>query len=400
MVSHRMSSLNEEEADNYDESKTPPVIGQRNRTDFEVRLNNNNNITNSNKSCSERSDSGFSETCSSCTASHPCVCSQNAAASDKSASSGKSTDEIMAIGEVTAPLLNSNVLHRKLEEIALTQRCVKEEEIQTSTSRSVSPAFGGNRRTSLSRSFSSCSSELKAQFEKGPIMRSDFTNTITMRKQSLELHKQKEIHHQRPTVIVRVPSIDASGGKVSKLLERFNQQREPMPTESINGSSALPTIRSNQPIVSTATTNTIPRVSQLETRPSPRACKDFSSVRDRFNHHVADAGQTASSLLKQNSSHFNSNHHLTVHNESDKPTPTSTTAVAFSRSPLRLSGRIKEARDQLTKSTESSTGPNLRQHGDQKPTTSVISDNCQMSRSLMADRTRLNFEKASTFWKS
>lgn len=399
IANHRMTSLNEEEADNYDETKTPTIVGHRSRTDIEVRTNNfshNNNNNNNNinhyKSCSERSDSGFSETCSACTAPHRCVCHNNVAASDKSASSGKSFDEMVPVVEDTpVPVLNSNVLHRKLEEIALTQRCVEEEDTPQSTSGSVSPTFG-DRRTGLSRSFSSCSSELKLQLEKETIMKSDFTNTITMRKQSLELHKQKEVHH-RPTVTVRVPSLDASG-KVSKLTEKFSHI-EPK-TESINGSTPSPK-RKMLPIVSTVLANPNPRVNRPESQPSPRACKDFSSVRDRFNNMAAITASPASASFKCNSSQFNSNRNLTVNSKCDQPT---IPVGAFNRSPLRLSGRIKEARDQLTRSTDSTPVSSAHQQGGGSKSSAVNAANGQMSRSLIAERNRLNFEKASSFWKS
>lgn len=58
----------------------------------------------------------------------------------------------------------------------------------------------------------------KRAVEKGPIMRSDFTNTVKMRKKSLEssASREKQLHSQRITL--------EQSGKVSKLLRRFDSQ--------------------------------------------------------------------------------------------------------------------------------------------------------------------------------
>lgn len=67
----------------------------------------------------------------------------------------------------------------------------------------------------------SASLHQKRIVEKEPIMRSDFTNTVKMRKKSLESSalREKQLHSQR---ILLEPS-----GKVSKLLRRFDSQNVP-----------------------------------------------------------------------------------------------------------------------------------------------------------------------------
>lgn len=87
-------------------------------------------------------------------------------------------------------------------------------------------------KSSLMRS---ASLHQKRIVEKEPIMRSDFTNTVKMRKKSLEnsAFRDKQMHPQR---ILLEPS-----GKVSKLLRRFDSQNEPA-----NGDNA-----STEPIVQT-----------------------------------------------------------------------------------------------------------------------------------------------------
>lgn len=62
----------------------------------------------------------------------------------------------------------------------------------------------------------SASLHKKRIVEKEPIMKSDFTNTIKMRKKSLENNVARQVHPQR---ILLEPS-----GKVSKLLRRFDSQ--------------------------------------------------------------------------------------------------------------------------------------------------------------------------------
>lgn len=67
----------------------------------------------------------------------------------------------------------------------------------------------------------SASLHQKRIVEKEPIMRSDFTNTVKMRKKSLESNalREKQLHPQR---ILLEPS-----GKVSKLLRRFDSHNAP-----------------------------------------------------------------------------------------------------------------------------------------------------------------------------
>lgn len=68
----------------------------------------------------------------------------------------------------------------------------------------------------------SASLHQKRIVEKEPIMKSDFTNTVKMRKKSLESNalREKQLHSQR---ILFEPS-----GKVSKLLRRFDSQNVPI----------------------------------------------------------------------------------------------------------------------------------------------------------------------------
>lgn len=79
----------------------------------------------------------------------------------------------------------------------------------------------------------SASLHQKRIVEKEPIMKSDFTNTIKMRKKSLESNalREKQLHSQR---VLLEPS-----GKVSKLLRRFDSQNPPA-----NGSPV-----ENEPII-------------------------------------------------------------------------------------------------------------------------------------------------------
>lgn len=81
----------------------------------------------------------------------------------------------------------------------------------------------------------SASLHQKRIVEKEPIMKSDFTNTVKMRKKSLESNalREKQLHSPR---ILLEPS-----GKVSKLLRRFDSQNS-----TINGTQS-----ENEPIVQT-----------------------------------------------------------------------------------------------------------------------------------------------------
>lgn len=73
----------------------------------------------------------------------------------------------------------------------------------------------------------SASLHQKRIIEKEPIMKSDFTNTIKMRKKSLEIYavREKQVHPQR---ILLEPS-----GKVSKLLRRFDSPNFTSDTKSV-----------------------------------------------------------------------------------------------------------------------------------------------------------------------
>lgn len=87
------------------------------------------------------------------------------------------------------------------------------------------------QKTNLMRS---ASLQHKRIVEKEPIMKSDFTNTVKMRKKSLESNalREKTIHSPR---ILLEPS-----GKVSKLLQRFDFQNTSLSTSDLNTETDSP----------------------------------------------------------------------------------------------------------------------------------------------------------------
>lgn len=72
----------------------------------------------------------------------------------------------------------------------------------------------------------SASMQHKRIVEKEPIMRSDFTNTVKMRKKSLECNAQREKIAHSPRIILE------SSGKVSKLLQRFSSRNNSITSSS------------------------------------------------------------------------------------------------------------------------------------------------------------------------
>lgn len=72
--------------------------------------------------------------------------------------------------------------------------------------------------------------------QNGQIMRSDFTNTVEMRKKSLELSLQREKHSTSPRILLEPL------GKVTKLLQRFDAQNASQASSSSSPSPSISTV--------------------------------------------------------------------------------------------------------------------------------------------------------------
>lgn len=267
-----------------------------------------------------------------------------------------------------------------------------------------------NQKKSANRSLvRSASLQHKKVADKEPIMKSDFTNTVKMRKKSLETsaNKEKLLHSPR--------ALFESSGKVSKLLQRFNSdhfnpqnlsiaatnttaepivetpdgknnspidftaalQANNVETEAVD---SIPLDMTNAPENQTITTKTVTRMSRASassvsvSKNKTRAKSDSSprisprmerrSVFDR----LSPTKFTNASNINQSISRTNANKMSIKTNAADamatrkagtaitsvkstSPTSALKTSAHSSlhrTSPVRLSGRVKEVTDRLS----------------------------------------------------
>lgn len=251
-----MSSLNEEEFMPEPELGEPNVDLPDNVTAHRMSKEN---------TCTERSDSGFSDCSNSSNGhaalngntlvAHPLFDKANSISEEKEKSTSDSnqlpaTNGNNVVKEVCGKV-SVNMLKLKLEKIAeaqadtptkppITTRTAKTTNGSVEEPKSI-PVFKcsasavfepasmpspeqseGPLRTTLARS---TSLQLKKPVDKEPIMKSDFTNTVKMRKKSLESNalRDKQPVHSSPRVLLE------KSGKVSKLLQRFSNEPSPTP---------------------------------------------------------------------------------------------------------------------------------------------------------------------------
>ncbi|XP_055839411.1 myosin light chain kinase, smooth muscle-like isoform X1 [Episyrphus balteatus] len=287
-----MTSLNEEEDDFNPE--LPSV---------ELKLNVRNSLKVRDKTqCSERSDSGFSE-CSNCSGgvNSSCHCPNTVVDRSNTTTTTKDSEEDQSPLSVAVP---HDILKTKLEEIAKTQ-LVEHDGSQTATheSKVLWENKPVHKEKDLEESPYSESKSPDLQFNldhkspnvaTDPIMRSDFTNTIKMRKKSLENNLLKE-KAKPPKVILE------TSGKVSMLKNKFSQG----------------------PAVKSVSNN-------FECKTNPKPSNDVNRPKNVFDR-------------------------LTSSNKSNGPSKTCA-SISLPGSPLptrsattmRLSGRVKEATERLS----------------------------------------------------
>lgn len=401
----RMASLNEEETiDRFDDNG--PIQDHHKNSEPDNRIKN--------KTCSERSDSGFSESpCTSCAASNStCTC---AAAGTNSQITTEHTNGNSASPDNFNTKKYSSVLDIKLNKIISDaqqesseldgviepKHCETKElkvelplpevndsnnnigngEIYSPTTMALpSIDFSPTRKSSLSRSFSASSAESKVSptTERDPlIMRSDFTNTITMRKQSLEINRNKD-----KSVVSRSTKVDVAG-KVYKMKQRFSQEN-------------LASVSNGSPIsASSSSAATVSMSSSITNKHS----MDFRNVFERFNNLSGPAaGARTSTTLPRTGNRFQIGSSSTLIRSpkfqladgQEQPAPSS-----FDRSTVRLSGRVKTTTDRLPSSSSSVT---------MEPT---LSSSCERSRvddrkggKRSINKNTSNFQKASAFWRT
>lgn len=431
----RMASLNEEETiDRFDDNGPIQSISQ----DHHKKSEPDNRIKI--KTCSERSDSGFSDSpCISCTANNvTCTCAAantNSHTTSERSTNGNSANEDETIDpfDVDGPIQSlsqdynkesepdtspdsvttlkySSVLDIKLNNITRDARQESSEpdgvieptnsetkelkvelpfsEVNDSNNNvgngdiycpTTLPSMdlSNTRKSSLSRSFSASSAESKVSSfkERDPLIkRSDFTNTITMRKQSLEINRNKD-----KSVLSRSNKVDVAG-KVSKMKQRFSQDNL---ASVSNGSST-----SSSPV-------TVSTSSGINNKHS----MDFRNVFERFNNSSGPVtGARTSATLPRTGNRFQTDSPSTLIRSpkfqladvQDQPASSS-----FDRSTMRLSGRVKSTTDRLSSSSPSIT---------KEPT---LSSSCERTRTddrkvgaLSINKNTSNFQKASAFWRT
>lgn len=399
----RMAPLNEEETiDRFDDDGLFQDHHKNSEPDNRIKI----------KTCSERSDSGFSESpCISCAASNvTCTC---AAASTNSQTTSEHSNGNLASPDIFTTLKYSSVLDIKLNKINSdaqqesseldgvieTNKCETKElnverpfsEVNDSNNNvgngdmccsATMPSidFSHTRKSSLSRSFSASSAESKVSpsTERDPlIMRSDFTNTITMRKQSLEINRNKE-----KSTVPRSTKVDVAG-KVSKMKQRFSQEN------LISVSNGPPISASSSSPVTVSTPSSITNKHSM----------DFRNVFERFNNSSgpvigartsATLPRTGNRLQIGSSSTLICSPKFQLADGQEQPVPSS-----FERSTARLSGRVKTTTDRSSSSSSSVT---------MEPT---LSSSCERGRAdnrkggaLSINKNTSNFQKASAFWRT
>lgn len=235
-----MESLNEENSHNE---------VSLDQIDNDINDNEINNRPAKDKSCAERSDSGFSD---SSNVSNTQIIS-NHTSLPQSLPVVEENNNDSALPELDDDVngkISVNKLKEKLEKMAQAVTTVPETEsirpvrigrktvnivpkdIETTVEwrelhRTVSANFDQpkyvekSQRVNLARS---ASLQHKKIIEKEPIMKSDFTNTVKMRKKSLESNilRDKSLQLHSPRVLLE------TSGKVSKLLQRFNVDDKPV----------------------------------------------------------------------------------------------------------------------------------------------------------------------------
>lgn len=489
----RMQSVNEEEdADDYDESGSPLSITPHKTAELELRLAKNNKSS----ACSERSDSGFSESCSSCTGassgaasrsdtvavtatvatqSATCACNNavvgaaepmtvvvenvptspdddelntKSAGAETTLPNGSQTDSHADEHTSPTPSNVGNTLMSKTSssEVALTTKSGDNTDKTINEHVGVPRSPADRRKLSLSRSFSSSSSSDVRSYKTAshhepaavttPIMKSDFTNTIRMRKQSLEMHSNRDaqppLSASSSNAAMTAANVDSSAGriaqkldvsgKVSKLMQRYTTANGVQST-SATTPALSPTIRPmNPPAFLTSTTNKAQSPQPLKLT---HKSMDFRNVRDRFNNsntnNTTQPGQPPNSSgrrqtppplanntnliiskLQFHSTHSTAPTSLAYRDAGrngdlvdGQPHPHAGARPAFERTPVRLSGRIRETRERLCRAAQDSSSVAVRRSAsdmsadaaDGVSRTGIIHGNGQ-------------FAKASAFWKS
>lgn len=402
----RMTSLNEEETiDRFDDDGPMQSLSHdhHNKSEPDNRINI--------KTCSERSDSGFSETpCISCAASNvTCTCAAgtnshttsertngNSASPDSSNTVKYSSVLDIKLNKITSAvdlesseldgvMESENVETKELEaeppfsEVNDSNNNIGNGDIYCSTTMTLpSTDFSHTKKSSLSRSFSASSTENKASpsAERDKlIMRSDFHNTITMRKQSLEINRNRD-----KSAVSRSNKVDVAG-KVSKMKQRFSHENL---TSVSNGSPAS----SSSP----ATVSTSGSITNKHSM-------DFRNVFERFNNSSGPVtgARTSATLPRTGNRHQIGSSNTLIRSPKfqladgqEQPAPSS-----FDRSTVRLSGRVKTTTDRLSSSSSSVTV---------EPT---LSNSCERTRAddgkggaLSINKNTSNFQKASAFWRT
>lgn len=197
--------------------------------------------------------------------------------------------------------------------------------------------------------------------DKESIRRSDFTNTVLMRKHSLELKtsREKVIPKIKPTL---PPS---TGGTVSRLKLRFSQ-------ENFEKLAPCPTTPSS-PSTSKNTVSTKPSQLRME-------------LRDVFERVSVSTPNTPTLPRSNHSSQFNFNRNS---NSSVHSKGFTVESSDDSRSPVCLKGgRVKEATDRLTNPNDKTTN---------KPNNNFLFERRSGTLPRMKNN---NFKLASDFWKN
>lgn len=419
----RMTSVHEEETtDSFDDDCAITQIDQKLEAEYRMK----------NKTCSERSDSGFSDTpCGLCSTTNACNCSTQQHQQPQLHQPLPTTPTSVVISsplKSKASATYSNTIEIKLQPSADANELNDKNnnidfDVRKVASSSPSPS---SRKASLSRSFSASSAESSnnhtsattigtvKQIVAEPIMRSDFTNTITMRKQSLELNSNRD----KSPMINRTTKVDLSG-KVLKLKQKFSPDSSELVASSTtngsqNSSSATATVSST-------------KMPPLKTNSS--TSMDFRNVFERFNnsppiqitpkHHnnwtIDGSRQSATLPRRTNNTNNNPRFQLGSSNsliKFDLNLATTSTAsdnatlqpdVNRSTSATRISDRVKSTTDRLTAAVSLSPIPRRKaMNGSDSDGGSINGGGRQRheENQKFMNQPNNSFQKASAFWKT
>lgn len=379
LVTHttsRMTSVNEED-------------GVSDNTDGKLKVYS---VKFKNKSCTERSDSGFSE-CSSCSV-QSIICGCNKVLLNKS---NKIVEENQADIPDSPQTLSPDLLQSKLDIIAKNQR-----NATTTDEEDMTPTDEPANILHVTKN-DNAENEIKNLNSKNIL-----PSTFQLRKQSLENNIQKYSGISKPTPIIKTNIKTNGSGKVSQLKEKFSQSAPTtINTKEFNKSpSKSPSIKSSidslfsssDDGVLTNTSKTSSRKLGTNIQDNTRSNKSGLNTLNEDNNSklncMLDNSEIYTNRIIETPKVSNKIANLKLKFSSDETNRTATAATTgFTRTPIRLSGRIKEVTDRLSQPKQTNTSSTKTMHITKGNNANIIPN------AFKTVNQKDNFKKVAAFWE-